>query len=1557
MANKPESKRTTSSSSKFLSPRLSTKSRISVSCIHLNQGYTVKYAHYTASHSSVGHAAVDSARRTIFLQNSGKSLENSLLTYSQVSDTTSSLWIYSIESSSENSDAFPNSPTGKFQDIELPGLTSSGNGIFSYTDLYPCLCSRIENLFPCSTCNSYSNSDPSSARDDNEGHSIPLTFHSLKAEIRTVYLFFLDAIRERLINDICEHAQSLGNVARRLCKGIIWGFPCTNKAWGTGWEQHAHHRCLSFSHIRITLVPSGILIQPHVQATQFLPLCCSLPPLPGTPINLLPFSTPAFYLNTYEGPTHGLAKQFETHLIGLGTGNCFSLSEASDMCSQFVIAWIDVRNEQGADRGLVVIWPTSLCITLSSCNHPSRKPLTYIPELPITLQASPIPAPATVPIPVDNIVITPQNSSTSPSLESSAPLAPELFSVNTAILFSTFEKYGTTRPYTGPPNSTHVQYVDLNFRSSASNLVESCNMRGLSMEIGRYVDSVAKERERERERIKKEKDMGTVPGVKIPGFHELSIDPLTKLDDDFMGNDYVQQYASQSLDNIASLLQNPMMTPVEMQQSQLSAQSDSNQSSISQLAYPSPPEEILRTDKAGLPDKPVLKLPDNESLQEGDTKIDVQSSEHTDGPYAAVNLLDVVDEVVASYNPPGDFSHAAMNYDFESLRTFTEDDFDFFDSPMGTVDQLALRQASAYINDNTAVSVSFPDLFSGGIEAQLSTPSAEALINVHSSSDYPSSGDLDILPMTETTKHEVDTTPTETPNSSVSSPTLSISPIPKLLSPCKVTQDFRPIPLTVNDHSMDAKYAMGKFSTQVSTYRDAKKSYIPDVWATEYANATDPRFTIRRRLLEAKERDEIRVNELPHNPSYFDTQWDICMDDDTAVTEMESQYYSDNDDSENMEYESISRAMTPLPTHLPLGPTLLPTRFSYPLLLPLSTNLKPSGISSVVLGSPSPIPNPVPTPISPAAVSNSDNERYTVQENILLFLVNELAENSLWACSCKARLKNQMRSLGSHSGMEREDNLFNENFLFSSGWIWSPIEINTYASVVANRHKPTLFDEPRFVVGKSDVIIHVSPSAIRFWNKLGLSPRSGIKNVCGLLFYDSIKSESAAEQWLGRVSSIYSTKGYGEHKIGYDRPGLQKGLLPIHFSDFQKSLENVISMIGESSDVFLLYVAIPGPLIFAKSPIFHQILSSIVSTKSVDGSRVHLHLVPDFLIGIGVDEDTSLALQTLVDEVYDRIRRFVSGNIVDPSTQVSYQTFQAPAFCLAEESRKVQYSYRSINRGNNPLERHTFLQVGYRLSECQKWLVVACTDQRGEVYSSQIWHTPEPNDYKQMISRIWEIVSKYLSMADVEWRIAIAKLGDLDEFELQAWNTLFNSVSAGSWHIPFHVSLLSIDNSGWIPLSHELSPAADLPGKGRTISSSDFMCMLPLYCLPPSPLCNNSLGNQQSICIDDSVAENSSFHLRPLRSAILIDSPSNPQQSPSSALYIHLFQVAATPNSTLRKSYSQNLEDICHNCHDLAILNKNRQKYSNTKHRYPYHLAVLCLLEDVLELCDGPIDR
>lgn len=67
-------------------------------------------------------------------------------------------------------------------------------------------------------------------------------------------------------------------------------------------------------------------------------------------------------------------------------------------------------------------------------------------------------------------------------------------------------------------------------------------------------------------------------------------------------------------------------------------------------------------------------------------------------------------------------------------------------------------------------------------------------------------------------------------------------------------------------------------------------------------------------------------------------------------------------------------------------------------------------------------------------------------------------------------------------------------------------------------------EPPMLVLGKGDAVCQLSTASLRFWEKLGLSPRAGPKNVTTFVFFEGSDEEREieVEAWLGRVSAAYS---------------------------------------------------------------------------------------------------------------------------------------------------------------------------------------------------------------------------------------------------------------------------------------------------------------------------------------------------------------------------------------------------------------------------------------------------
>ena len=122
-------------------------------------------------------------------------------------------------------------------------------------------------------------------------------------------------------------------------------------------------------------------------------------------------------------------------------------------------------------------------------------------------------------------------------------------------------------------------------------------------------------------------------------------------------------------------------------------------------------------------------------------------------------------------------------------------------------------------------------------------------------------------------------------------------------------------------------------------------------------------------------------------------------------------------------------------------------------------------------------------------------------------------------------------------------------------------------------------DSPSLAVGKSNTIIKVLPSALRFWEKLGLGPRAGPKDVSAFVIYEGSddEKEQLLENWLEKVSQVYTVSGircilaletdelqarkFGKHTPGRAPGCVRDGLVPIHLETIRKTLSEPLNLV------------------------------------------------------------------------------------------------------------------------------------------------------------------------------------------------------------------------------------------------------------------------------------------------------------------------------------------------------------------------------------------------------------
>uniref|UniRef100_A0A147A2N0 Mediator of RNA polymerase II transcription subunit 13 n=1 Tax=Fundulus heteroclitus TaxID=8078 RepID=A0A147A2N0_FUNHE len=102
--------------------------------------------------------------------------------------------------------------------------------------------------------------------------------------------------------------------------------------------------------------------------------------------------------------------------------------------------------------------------------------------------------------------------------------------------------------------------------------------------------------------------------------------------------------------------------------------------------------------------------------------------------------------------------------------------------------------------------------------------------------------------------------------------------------------------------------------------------------------------------------------------------------------------------------------------------------------------------------------------------------------------------------------------------------------------------------------------------------------------------------------------------------------------------------------------------------------------------------------------------------------------------------------------------------------------------------KYNVLFVGYCLSHDQRWILVSCTDQQGELLETCIINVDVPNRTrrpkvsarKMGLQKVWEWCIGIIQMTPLPWRIVIGRLGRLGHGELKDWSSLLGEHSLQS---------------------------------------------------------------------------------------------------------------------------------------------------------------------------------
>ncbi|KAI0643620.1 hypothetical protein C8Q79DRAFT_928154 [Trametes meyenii] len=1274
-----------------------------------------------------------------------------------------------------------------------------------------------------------------------------------------------------------------------------------------------------------------------MRPTYYLPLRPSLPLPIGTPIVLLPHGAPAYYLNYYVGPSEALTAQFDDALFGSGVGNWRGGTLGQHTLNSnsypnqnsphpgnpaYIIAWLAVQNKQGEDKGMPVVWPVRLCVSYHP-NSPSshaRSPLSYIPELPPQLQSSPPPPASAIPTTLSfatasSAIDIPAGASTP---QSQAPLS---ISERDHLSSSLQRRPNLLR---SSPTSDSLRV----FRTlTLARKPYSRQMKKVAAEVSGYVESVVKERERERERLRRERheqELANQRAKLATAQPQLTTVPPAP---EVANQEPTESPLAVAAPEPTSAPSSPTM-PVEAPEPDSHPTVESDHSVDSLFSPPDALVDLPPTEEEAppVPEQPLeeLALPAGPQATTQPIKTEVGSTSSAFDPFNGFDSTwsqqagGYMDYGIEDFHMnmdtlgggrTGGAGGGSFDVD-DGFGVFTEDDFDFFDAPSAQrgvppLHSMAIDTGSGLTPAAGPAPLGLPPLVA--LDGPLSGPGPPSATLNHSSPWTTHLGDP-FTPRNAGDTHGImdnvippdllPSSPTRTPSShsAPATPSVQLSDPPKAGEGSKSSVTslgpsiFDPIPFASSHRHADGKYAIGKFALPSPPVDPGIMVGLPDPtllsgWKRRYSAVTDPRIGVVQKLIGVKRKGIAQgIREQRRSSA-----WDYYREPEEWQSSSPPSVAADSDESEDepwVEEEeraaSVLRPSTPPPSYLPLGPTLLQTQFHHAHLLPLCTPLRPPGTAAASPPGNAP-PISVPTPVSPAAVLGAASEKSKSLEAAAQILIKEVVENPMWADAWRANASLSLTPPIPPVKLWQADARYIGNLLGKDGK--APITIQELFGGSSSDQTAVVLqklDSPVLAVGKDEAVIQLSPPSLRFWEKLGLTPRAGSKDVTAFVFYEGADEEHEIEieGWLERVSAAYSAKNFGSHVSGISSHCTKPGLVPARFDTLRKTLTSFVSTIPTRSPHLVFYIVTPTHIISPSSTVLRQILSAVRRFyKAHPDQGILVHFVPESLIeGIHTHPGSNLGgLDDFVSSVYDRIlmpvtramsRKFFAYD----APTVGY--FNAPAYALIGSPGNRSHGDPLIPRVSFALEssvssldvtsRHMLLHVGYQVSSCGRWILAACVDAEGEAHELKTWLTPDDGVEAFMVKQVWGFVLEFARRANIEWRIVVSRLGMMSYSEVDAWAShLESAVSMSSEVPPIHVTLLAVDNeNSWTFIAtpeigsrnivrRNSAPAVPTRSSGRTshttfydvsyvtysISSPSSLLFYPAYAVDGSTKC------------------------------------------------------------------------------------------------------------------------
>lgn len=376
---------------------------------------------------------------------------------------------------------------------------------------------------------------------------------------------------------------------------------------------------------------------------------------------------------------------------------------------------------------------------------------------------------------------------------------------------------------------------------------------------------------------------------------------------------------------------------------------------------------------------------------------------------------------------------------------------------------------------------------------------------------------------------------------------------------------------------------------------------------------------------------------------------------------------------------------------------------------------------------------------------------------------------------------------------------------------------------------------PHVEVRRYETKLSVLPSAVTFWETLGLGPSEGTKDIQAVcLFPDWSGMANNLSEALDRIQSMYESLKLGSFEVlkgeeSKTSNSLYGGPLP-YFVDgvdkhttspcayvtasprsgstwagYMTNLAQQLSTLTVSEKnlvVYFVYLPADPSTIVEACAAFEDLRTryerGLVNRRKAIANNLVLQLVPlDF-----VASENSLAIPTPADyarlclETYDRCTLF-GGPI------------PAPAIVLEQAlPNRIDFKMTPNQAPVHVLHENSCMHIAYARSVDGRWITAAWTNNQGSRQMTASYclgkrDKPLVNSLGRILREIWDTTHDLTSEYQVRWRIIITKCGPMDKAEVDVWLALALEAKA-----TVALTLLTVDTNPSLQL---IPPASGIP--------------------------------------------------------------------------------------------------------------------------------------------------